>query len=92
VPLIEKESKYITWEWILTKLQERVKIWTYKPLNLVGHLILIKEILQAIPTYLMSVFPSPKGILQKIITIRRNFLWRGIEDKKKWALVAQEKL
>jgi hypothetical protein len=40
----------------------------------------------------MSVFPAPKGILQKIRTIQRNFLWRGAEDKKKWAIVAWEKL
>ena len=88
VPLTDKESKYTTWEGKLTKLQERVKRWTYKTLNLVGHLILTKEILKAIPTYLMSVFPSPKGILQKLRTIKRNFLWRGTKDKMKWALVA----
>jgi hypothetical protein len=92
VPLTDKASKNTTWEGILTKLQERVKIWTYRSLNLVGRLILTKAILQAIPTYLMSVFPAPKGILQKIITIQRNFLWRGAEDKRKWALVAWEKL
>jgi hypothetical protein len=60
VPLTDKASKYTTWEGILTKLQERVKRWTYRTLNLVGRLILTKEILQAIPTYLMSVFPCPK--------------------------------
>jgi hypothetical protein len=90
-PLMNRESKYITWEGILTKLQERAKRWTYRTLNLAGHLILTKAILQAIPTYLISVFPTPKCILQKIRTIQTNFLWRGTEDKKKWALVAREK-
>jgi hypothetical protein len=83
VPLTEKASKYKTWEGILTKMQERVKIWTYRTLNLFGHLILKKEILHVIPMYLMLVFPSPKGILQKIRKIQRNFLWRGEKDKKK---------
>jgi hypothetical protein len=41
----------------------------------------MKVILQVIPSYLLSVFP-----------LQRNFLWRGAEDKKKWALVAWEKL
>jgi len=45
-----------------------------------------------IPTYLMSIFQAPKGILQKIRTIQRNFLWRGAKDKKKWALLAWEKI
>jgi hypothetical protein len=42
--------------------------------------------------YMMSVFPAPKGILQKIRAIQRDFLWRGAENKKKWALVAWEKV
>jgi hypothetical protein len=41
---------------------------------------------------MMSVFPAPKGILQKIRAIQRDFLWRGAENKKKWALVAWEKV
>jgi hypothetical protein len=40
---------------------------------------------------MMSVFPTPKGILQKIRTIQRDFLWHGAESKKKWALMAWEK-
>jgi hypothetical protein len=41
---------------------------------------------------MMSVFPAPKGILQKIRSIQRDFLWRGEESKKKCALVAWEKV
>jgi hypothetical protein len=32
VPLTDKESKYTTWEEVLTKLHEILKIWTSKPL------------------------------------------------------------
>jgi hypothetical protein len=64
-----------TWEGVINKLQERVKNWTYRALNLAGRLILTKAVLQAIPTFMMSVFPSPKGILQNIRAIQRDFLW-----------------
>jgi hypothetical protein len=40
---------------------------------------------------MMLVFPTPKGIIQKIRAIQRDFLWRGEERKKKWAFVASEK-
>jgi hypothetical protein len=40
----------------------------------------------------MSMFPAPKGILQKIRAIQRDFLWRGAENKKIWALVARDKV
>jgi hypothetical protein len=41
---------------------------------------------------MMSIFPTPKGILQKLRTIQRDFLWQGEEKRKKWALVAWEKV
>jgi hypothetical protein len=92
VPLMDQVGKKSTWESIINKLQDRVKRWTYRALNFAGRLVLTKAVLQAIPTYLLSVFPAPAGILQKIRSIQRNFLWRGAEDKKKWVLVAWEKL
>jgi hypothetical protein len=92
VPLTDKVYKLSTWEGVINRLQERVKNWTYRSLNLAGRLILTKTVLQAIPTYMMSVFPTPQGILQKIRSIQRDFLWRGAETKKKWALVAWEKV
>jgi hypothetical protein len=63
------------WEEVIKKLQERVKNWTYRALNLAWRLILTKVFLQAIMAYMMSVFPAPKGILQKIRSIQRDFLW-----------------
>ena len=81
-----------TWEGVINKLQQRVKYWTYRALNLAGRLILNKAVLQAILAYMMSMFPAPKVILQKIKAIQRDFLWRGAENKNKWALVAYEKV
>jgi hypothetical protein len=88
IPLTDRACKMETWEGVINNLQERVKNWTYRSLNLAGRLSLPKAVLQAIPTYMMSVFPAPKGILQKIRAIQREFLWCGAESKKKWALVA----
>jgi hypothetical protein len=75
IPLTDRAYKMSTLEGVLNKLQERVKNWLYRSLNLAGRLVLTKTVLQAIPTYMMSVFPAPKGILQKIRTIQRDFLW-----------------
>jgi hypothetical protein len=88
IPLMDRAYKMETWEGVINKLHERVKNWTYRALNLAGRLILTKAVLQAISTYMMLVFPAPKGILQKIRAIQKEFLWRGAENKKKWALVA----
>jgi len=37
--------------------------------------------------YMLSILLSPKGFLQKIREIQRNFLG-GAKDKRKWAFVA----
>jgi hypothetical protein len=92
IPLTDKAYKISTWEGVINKLQDRVKNWTYRYLNLAGRLTLTKSVLQAIPTFMMSIFPTPKGIIQKIRTIQRDFLWRGAETKKKWALVAWDNI
>ena len=75
IPLTERACKMETWEGVINKLQDRVKNWTYRALNLARRLILTKAVLQAIMAYMMSVFPTPKGILQKIRAIQRDFLW-----------------
>jgi hypothetical protein len=75
IPLTDRACKNAMWEGVINKRQERVKNWTYKALNLVERLILTKKVPQAIPTYMMSMFPAPKGILQQIRAIQRDFLW-----------------
>ena len=51
-----------------------------------------KVVLQAIPHYMLLILPAPQGILQKIRTIHRNFLWSGNSRKQKWALADWDKL
>ena len=54
--------------------------------------MLTKVVLQAIPVFFFSALPTPKGVIQKIRSIQRDFLWGKGEEKKKWALVAWDKL
>jgi hypothetical protein len=45
IPLMDKACKMATWEGVINKLQERVKNWTYRALNLAGTVILTKMVL-----------------------------------------------
>eukprot|EP00253_Pinus_taeda_P010319 PITA_10319 len=91
-PLSLKPWKKELWEGILANLKKKCSLWTVRALNLSGRLVLAKAVLQAIPHYLLSLLPAPKGILQQIRNIQRTFLWSGNGEKKKWALVAWNKL
>ncbi|KAG5584105.1 hypothetical protein H5410_044539 [Solanum commersonii] len=41
--------------------------------------------LDALPTYMMSLFPIPPGIINRLDRIRRKFLWQANKDRKKYS-------
>lgn len=92
IPFINKTLSKEVWELIINKLQDKIKEWTCRSLNLVGCLVLTQAILQAIPMFIFSTLPAPKGIKQQIRSIQREFLWGRGEEKNKRALVVWDKI
>eukprot|EP00253_Pinus_taeda_P019331 PITA_19331 len=80
------------WELLIRKTQDKVKKWTIKSLNLASRLVLAKVVPQAIPVFMISALPAPKGVLQQFRNIQRDFLWGKEETRKQWALVSWEKI
>eukprot|EP00253_Pinus_taeda_P003180 PITA_03180 len=75
-----------------TGIEDKIRKWTCRSLNLAGRLVLTKAVLQAIPIFMFAAIPAPQGIKKQIRSIQRDFLWGRGEEKKKWALVAWDKL
>jgi len=73
-------------------MQDRVRNWTFRVLNLAGRLVLTNVVLQSIPVFMLSTLPAPKGVLEQFRNIQRDFLWGKEETKKKWALVSWDKI
>eukprot|EP00253_Pinus_taeda_P012487 PITA_12487 len=92
IPLTVKTLSKKIREQILNKLQDKIRKWTCISLNLVGRLVLRQAVLQAIPIFMFVALPAPQGIKQQIKSIQRDFLWGIGEEKKKWALVAWDKI
>eukprot|EP00253_Pinus_taeda_P031015 PITA_31015 len=92
IPLTDKPLSKKIWEPILNKLQDKIRKWTCKSLNLEGRLMLTQAVLQAIPIFVFAAIPAPQGIKQQIRNIQRDFLWGRGEEKKNWALFAWDKL
>eukprot|EP00253_Pinus_taeda_P033272 PITA_33272 len=92
VPLTNKLLHKDIWEPVLNKLKDKISRWTNRALNLAGRLILTKAILQTIPIYMQSAILAPTGVNVQIRNIQRDFLWGKGEEKKKWALVAWERV
>ncbi|WMV32996.1 hypothetical protein MTR67_026381 [Solanum verrucosum] len=50
--------------------------WKSQYLSLGGRLTLINSVLDALPTYMMSLFPIPPGVINRLDSIRRVFVAR----------------
>eukprot|EP00253_Pinus_taeda_P017934 PITA_17934 len=74
VPLRATPMHKSIWEPVLNKLQDRVKEWILKVLNLAGRLVLTKSVLQSIPIFMLSALLAPKGVLEQFRNIQRDFL------------------
>ena len=77
-------------------IKERVwrKLWGWKEklLSQVGREVLIKVVIQAIPTYTISYFKLPKGLIKELETLIRKFWWGYNKENKKVHWVKWERL
>ena len=76
----------------MIKERKKLKGWKEKLLSQVGKEIVIKAVVQAIPTYTMSCFKLPKGLINEIEGLIRKFLWGYRGEQKRIHLVSWEKL
>lgn len=52
-----------------------------------NRLVLVKSVLQIMPTYILSALTVPKTMYKSIRNIQRFFLWNEDSKKRKWALL-----
>ena len=48
-----KPSRYLLkdWDWLITKAEKRIKLWSHRWLSRGGKLVLIKSVLEAFPVF-----------------------------------------
>nr|KAJ0222789.1 hypothetical protein LSAT_V11C200061880 [Lactuca sativa] len=67
----------IHWQPVIDRFQDKLSQWKAKSLSFGGRLTLIKSVLSNLPTYFMSLFVAPVGVIEKLERIKRRFLWGG---------------
>ena len=68
------------WEPVLSKVAKRLDGWKRTFSSKGGRLTLIESVLSAIPTYFLSLFCMPLGVIKVLEKIMRNFLWNGTDE------------
>ncbi|XP_020412870.1 uncharacterized protein LOC109947336 [Prunus persica] len=94
LPTIAGMGRKQLFQHLKDKLWKHISGWKEKLLSRAGKKILIKAVLQAIPTYSMSCFRIPKGLCKELNGIMARFWWAKAKDKRgihwvKWELLCK---
>ncbi|KAM0963163.1 hypothetical protein ACFX2A_022668 [Malus domestica] len=78
------------WDPVVDKMEKRLQSWKKAFLSRGGRLTLIQSVLGSLPTYYMSLFKMPCGVIGRLEKLMKGFLWEGVEEGKKNNLVKWE--
>ena len=92
MPLGAKSKSIGIWNGVIEKCEKRLVNWKSQYLSLGGRLTPINSVLDSMPAYMMSLFPIPDGVMDRLDALRRNFLWEGNSETKKFHLVKWDTL
>ncbi|KAK1289771.1 hypothetical protein QJS10_CPB18g00723 [Acorus calamus] len=81
LPLSRGRLKKEDWDPLIERFQRRLAGWKGRLLTYGGRLTLLQAVLSALPLFFLSVFRIPAGVLQRIETMRRRFLWQGTQEE-----------
>ena len=86
LPPVIGKSKKSAFNGVKDRVGRRLQGWKEKLLSQAGREVLIKAVIQAIPTYAMSCFKFLKGLCSEISSMATRFWWgqRGLERKVHW--------
>lgn len=92
LPMDISYSKVDAFSFLKEKVRKKLQGWREKTLSAAGKEVLLKSVVQSIPTYVISCFELPKQLCHDIHQFMARFWWgaKGGERKIHW--VAWEKL
>ncbi|XP_074278575.1 uncharacterized protein LOC141602169 [Silene latifolia] len=77
---------------LVEKFISKIRSFGTKKLSYSGRLVLVSSVLTALYNYWVNIFVIPKGVLNKINSICRNYLWDGGVDYIRAPRVSWEKI
>ena len=92
LPALVGRSRIREFENIKERVRRMVTDWKTKLLSQAGKEILLKAVVQAIPTYSMSIFLPPKELCKEINKLMHKFWWGSKGDEKKIHWMSWERI
>ena len=83
LPSLVGKRKKESFNYIKEKVWRKLQGWEAKLLSQAGREVLLKAVIQAIPTYTMGCFKLPVGLCNEIETLIKKFWWGQRGDRRK---------
>ncbi|XP_058760434.1 uncharacterized protein LOC131633762 [Vicia villosa] len=77
LPSMIGRSKKEVFAFIKDRIWKRINSWRGRALSKEGKEVMIKSVLQSIPSYTMSVYLTPDGVVKDIEKMLNSFWWGG---------------
>jgi len=75
LPSMIGRDRNATFAYIKDRVWQKITSWSGKCLSKAGREVMIKSVLQAIPTYVMSIFQLPNKLIDSIEKMMNSFWW-----------------
>ena len=85
-------SKMKVFSYVQDRLNGCVTSWSARLLSKGGKEVQIKSVAQAVPTYGMSCYLLPQGIVEKIKSVISNFWWSSSQNNRGLHWIAWDKI
>ena len=92
LPALVGRSRLHSFERLKGRIWEKMHGWKEKFLSQAGNEVLLKVVVQAIPTYTMSVFQLPKTLCCDINSMMSKFWWEQKDNTNKIAWMSWEQM
>ncbi|KAG7968809.1 hypothetical protein I3843_07G000900 [Carya illinoinensis] len=83
LPSVVGKAKYRVFSSIKGRIEKRIKTWHNKFLSQAGKKVLIKSVLQSLPTYAMSLFLLPSKLCKVIYQLLSRFWWDRMANQRR---------
>ncbi|KAL0401241.1 UNVERIFIED_CONTAM: hypothetical protein Slati_4154000 [Sesamum latifolium] len=85
LPTISGRSKKELFEGIKERIWGKLNSWASRKLSQAGRTVLLKSVIQTVPTYSMNCFRLLDSLLRDLESLMANFFWNcGTESKILW--------
>ncbi|KAM6545112.1 hypothetical protein CsatB_025848 [Cannabis sativa] len=96
LPQCFSRAKYQSFAFLKDKVLSVIQSWHHKWFSKAGKEILVKAVLQAIPSYAMACFRVPTKICKELESMVSKFWWGSSPNRpsihwKKWSMICQSK-